>query len=251
MHSRKTAVVVDDDPDVRLLLAHVLGKLDLDVTSAETGEDGIARIREVDADLVTLDLTLPDLDGVEVCRRIREFSDAYVVMITGRVEEADRLVGLDVGADDYMTKPVSPREVRARAAALLRRPRQRRDPAAEPPPAPTGLAVQSTGADDRVVDAGGGLVLVPVRHVALLDGQPLPLTPTEVDLLATLSSRPGATWDRGALVREVWAGDFIESDFLVDVHVASLRRKLRKAGTQREWISTVAGTGYRFDRVVA
>ncbi|SDD03006.1 response regulator transcription factor [Nocardioides lianchengensis] len=251
MHSRQTAVVVDDDPDVRLLLAHVLGKLDLDVTSAETGEDGIARIREVDADLVTLDLTLPDLDGVEVCRRIREFSDAYVVMITGRVEEADRLVGLDVGADDYMTKPVSPREVRARAAALLRRPRQRRDPAAEPPPAPTGLAVQSAGVDDRVVDAGGGLVLVPVRHVALLDGQPLPLTPTEVDLLATLSSRPGAAWDRGALVREVWAGDFIESDFLVDVHVASLRRKLRKAGTQREWISTVAGTGYRFDRVVA
>jgi len=251
VQSRQTAVVVDDDADVRMLLSHVLSKLDLDVSSAATGEEGIALMRDLDADLVTLDLTLPDLDGVEVCRRIREFSDAYVVMITGRDEESDRLVGLDVGADDYMTKPVSPREVRARAAALLRRPRQRRDPLAEAPPAPTGMAVAPAGPDDRVVDAGGGLVLVPVRHVALLDGDPLPLTPTEVDLLSALSSRPGATWERGDLVREVWAGDFIESDFLVDVHVASLRRKLRKAGTRREWISTVAGTGYRFDRVVA
>lgn len=236
MDRRHRALVVDDDEDVRLLLAHVLEGLDLDVVSAGTGEQGIEALRATDADLVTLDLTLPDLDGVEVCRRMREFSDAYVVMITGRVEESDRLVGLDVGADDYMTKPVSPREVRARAAALLRRPRQRRDRGPE---------------HDRVVDAGGGLVLVPVRHVAMLDGDPLPLTPTEVDLLTALSSRPGESWERGDLVREVWAGDFIESDFLVDVHVASLRRKLRKAGTRREWISTVGGTGYRFDRVEA
>lgn len=238
MDRRQRALVVDDDEDVRLLLAHVLEGLDLDVVSAGTGQQGIEELRATDADLVTLDLTLPDLDGVEVCRRMREFSDAYVVMITGRLEESDRLVGLDVGADDYMTKPVSPREVRARAAALLRRPRQRREPEPEPEP-------------DRVVDAGGGLVLVPVRHVAMLDGDPLPLTPTEVDLLTALSSRPGEPRERGELVREVWAGDFIESDFLVDVHIASLRRKLRKAGTRREWISTVGGTGYRFDRVEA
>jgi DNA-binding response OmpR family regulator len=243
VQDRQRALVIDDDADVRMLLAHVLEQLDLDVSTAATGTAGIERLRADDVDLVTLDLTLPDLDGVEVCRRIREFSDAYVVMITGRVEEADRLVGLDVGADDYMTKPVSPREVRARAAALLRRPRQRR---ADPPGVPT--TPDPTDPVDRVVDAGGGLVLVPVRHVAMLDGTPLPLTPTEVDLLATLSSRPGVTWERGQLVRQVWAGDFIESDFLVDVHVASLRRKLRKAGTRQEWISTVGGTGYRFDR---
>lgn len=236
MNGRQRALVVDDDEDVRLLLGHVLGKLDLDVTTAATGQDGIDALRSTDVDLVTLDLTLPDLDGVEVCRQMREFSDAYVVMITGRVEESDRLVGLDVGADDYMTKPVSAREVRARAAALLRRPRQRRERLPE---------------TDRVVDAGGGLVLVPVRHVAMLDGDPLPLTPAEVDLLAALSSRPGQAWERAELVREVWAGDFIESDFLVDVHVASLRRKLRKAGTAREWISTVGGTAYRFDSAVA
>lgn len=236
MQERHRALVVDDDEDVRLLLVHVLEGLDLDVAGAATGEQAIERLRETDADLVTLDLTLPDIDGVEVCRRIREFSDAYVVMITGRDDESDRLVGLDVGADDYMTKPVSPREVRARAAALLRRPRERRSP--EP-------------GGERVIDAGGGLMLVPVRHVAMLDGEPLPLTPTEVDLLAALSARPGESWERAQLVREVWAGDFIESDFLVDVHVASLRRKLRKAGTRREWISTVGGTGYRFDRVDA
>lgn len=236
MDGRQRALVVDDDEDVRLLLGHVLGKMDLEVTTAGTGQEGIDALRATDVDLVTLDLTLPDLDGVEVCRQMREFSDAYVVMITGRVEEADRLVGLDVGADDYMTKPVSAREVRARAAALLRRPRQRRERLPE---------------TDRVVDAGGGLVLVPVRHVAMLDGDPLPLTPAEVDLLAALSSRPGQPWERAELVREVWAGDFIESDFLVDVHVASLRRKLRKAGTPREWISTVGGTAYRFDSAVA
>ncbi len=151
-------------PAVRLLLAHVLEGLDLDVVSAGTGQQGIEELRATHADLVTLDLTLPDLDGVEVCRRMPEFSDAYAVMITGRLEESDRLVGLDVGADDHMTKPVSPREVRARAAALLRGPRQSREREPEPE-------------HDGVVDA--------------------------------------------------------------------------KAGTRREWISTVGGTGYRFDRVEA
>lgn len=232
MDGRQRALVVDDDEDVRELLGYVLRGLDLDVVTAATGEEGIDLLRAEDVDLVTLDLTLPDLDGVEVCRRMREFSDAYVVMITGRVEESDRLVGLDVGADDYMSKPVSAREVRARAAALLRRPRQRRERMPE---------------GERVVDAGGGLVLVPVRHVALLDGDPLPLTPTEVDLLTALTSSPGRAWERGDLVREVWAGDFIESDYLVDVHVASLRRKLRKAGARAEMISTVGGTAYRFE----
>jgi DNA-binding response OmpR family regulator len=98
-----------------------------------------------------------------------------------------------------------------------------------------------------VIDAGGGLVLHPVRQLAMLEGAPLPLTPAEVELLGALATRPGHAWSRGELVREVWHGEFIESDFLVDVHVGNLRRKLKRAGGGREWISTVGGTGYRFD----
>ena len=237
------AVVVDDDDDIR----DVLEQAGLEVHAAETGERALELVREVDPDLVTLDLSLPDMDGTDVCRGIRAFSDAYIIMITGRSDEIDRLVGLEVGADDYLSKPFSPREVRARSVALLRRPRLGRpvqavggavDPAA---PAPVPALVETT------IEAGGGLVLHKVRHVALLDGRPLPLTPAEVDLLAALASRPGHSWSRGELVREVWQGEFIESDFLVDVHIGNLRRKLKRAGGDREWIRTVDGSGYRFE----
>lgn len=241
-HQGQRAVVVDDDEDIRLLVQHVLQQIGLEVVTAATGEEGVEAVRRTDPDLVTLDLSLPDVDGVEVCRRLREFSNAYVVMVTGRVEESDRLVGLEVGADDYLSKPFSPRELHARAAALLRRPRA---PMAggEPPAGPSNAAPAAA----PPVDAGGGLVLVPVDHVALLDGLPLPLTPAEVSLLAAFAAHPGRTWERGDLVREVWEGEFIESDFLVDVHVASLRRKLRKAGrSDHEWIRTVGGVGYAF-----
>lgn len=237
------AVVVDDDDDIRDLLVHVLEQAGLEVHAAETGEQALALVREVDPDLVTLDLSLPDMDGTEVCSAIRGFSDAYIIMITARSDEIDRLVGLEVGADDYLSKPFSPREVRARSVALLRRPRLGRAVeavgGAEPvaPPAPV----------ETTIEAGGGLVLHKVRHVALLDGLPLPLTPAEVDLLAALASRPGHSWSRGELVREVWQGEFIESDFLVDVHIGNLRRKLKRAGGDREWIRTVDGSGYRFE----
>ncbi|WKN50268.1 response regulator transcription factor [Nocardioides sp. Arc9.136] len=239
-HRGQRAVVVDDDEDIRLLVQHVLEQIGLEVVTAATGEEGIEAVRRTDPDLVTLDLSLPDVDGVEVCRRLREFSNAYVVMVTGRVEESDRLVGLEVGADDYLSKPFSPRELHARAAALLRRPRAPMSGAEAPAAAPVEAAAPP-------VDAGGGLVLVPVDHVALLDGLPLPLTPAEVSLLTAFAAHPGRTWERGDLVREVWEGEFIESDFLVDVHVASLRRKLRKAGgSDHEWIRTVGGVGYTF-----
>jgi DNA-binding response OmpR family regulator len=232
------ALVVDDDPDIRDLIVVLLEGAGLDVSTAENGADAIDVARRLAPDLVTLDLTLPDMDGTEVCRGIREFSDAYVIMITGRDSEIDRLVGLEVGADDYLAKPFSPRELRARAAALLRRPRA----AATVEPAAAGPASRAE------VDAGGGLVLDPVDRVALLDGDPLPLTPAELSLLSALAGDPGRMWQRGDLVREVWQGDFIESDFLVDVHVANLRRKLRRAGGGgRVWIRTVGGAGYTFE----
>ncbi|MBC7632224.1 response regulator, partial [Aeromicrobium sp.] len=168
MMTAHRVVVVDDDDDIRDLLVHVLNEAGLEVSTASDGASALATIREVQPDLVTLDLSLPDMDGTEVCRALREFSDAYVVMITGRAAEIDRLVGHEVGADDYMAKPFSPREVRARVSALLRRPRLGGVPATPTDTAETGLQVarpDGPPADEprAPVDVGGGLVLV-VQH---------------------------------------------------------------------------------------
>jgi DNA-binding response OmpR family regulator len=225
------AVVVEDEADTRELIEIVLRKAGIEVQAAETGQEGLRLIREVRPQLVTLDVQLPDMQGTEVCRRLREFSDAFVMMITSRTDEVDRLLALDLGADDYLAKPFSTRELGARSAALLRRARAD----AEGAPGPD---------DAEVVQAGGGLVLLPVRHVAMFEGTPVPLTPPEVDVLAVLAREPGRTWERTDLVGEVWGGEFIESDYLIDVHVGNLRRKLRKAGAGTDRIRTVDGTAY-------
>lgn len=233
MSNLHRALVVEDDPDISDLVVLSLESGGLDVYTAKTGREALEVAREHEPDLVTLDLTLPDMDGVEICRRLREFTDAYIIMITGRTDEIDRLVGLEVGADDYLAKPFSPQELRARAAALLRRPRRSAEPAAPP---------------DLEV---GRLVVSPGDREARLDGEPLGLTPAEVDVLATLAGTPGRAWGRDELTREVWQGEFIESDYLVDVHVANLRRKLRGHGPgdspDHSWIATVGGVAYRFD----
>jgi len=223
------ALVVEDDSDISDLLVLSLESGGLEVLTARTGAQALAVARESQPDLITLDLTLPDMDGVEICRKLREFTDAYIIMITGRTEQIDRLQGLEVGADDYLAKPFSPQELRARAAALLRRPRQSSEPAA-PPDIEAGRLVVSPGSRDATVD-----------------GTPLHLTPAEVDLLGALAGTPGRAWSREELTREVWQGESIDSDFLVDVHVANVRRKLRSAGEQHPWIATVGGAAYRFD----
>ncbi|WP_370249316.1 response regulator transcription factor [Nocardioides sp.] len=224
---RRRALVIDDDSEIADLLTITLGRAGFDVDTASSGDAALEHVRVQPVDLITLDLSLPDMDGTEVCQRLREFSDAYIVMITGRSDEADRLVGLDAGADDYLVKPFSPREVRARVAALLRRPRERSAPAAE------------------VIDVGGGLVIVPAARLALLEGSPLPLTGSEWDVLALLARTPGSPWARAALVESVWRGEFIESDYLADLTVASLKRKLRQADGGRSWIATVGGSSYQ------
>src|SRR5262245_11908014 len=197
----------------------------LSVEASGTGSDALQRVRENDPDLVTLDLTLPDMDGIDVCRNIRKFSDAYVVMITARDEEIDRLIGLEVGADDYLAKPFSPRELRARVAVLLRRPRLSK--LARTPGAEAAVA-ESPAPEWR--DLGQGLELSIDGGTARLDGEPMPLTPHELDLLGLLASRPGVVWERRDLVQAAWHGEFIESDYLMDVQVANLRRKLRRPG---------------------
>lgn len=238
---RHRALVVEDDPDIADLVVMVLEGLDMDVVVARDGAAGLALAQERQPDLVTLDLTLPDMDGTEVCEQLRSFTDAYIIMVTGRDAETDRLVGLEVGADEYLSKPFSPRELRARAAALLRRPR-------------LGLPGPATGEhEDRptvrasgvaMTDLGHGLLLDPLTGATRYRDESVPLTPTEGRILLTLARRVGEPLERRALVTEVWQGEFIESDFLVDVQVAGLRRKLRST-TGRDWIAVVGGTAYR------
>ena len=232
----RRAVVIEDDEDVRALLAQLLKQAGFEVTAAETGADGVRAVREVDPDLVTLDLNLPDLDGIEVCRRIRDVSEAYIVMLTGRPDEIDRLVGLETGADDYLTKPFSPRELRARVAAMMRRPRTRLGvaPAAEAAP-PLESGMLSLG--DLHVDVEGRIVL--------LEGRELDLTRTEFDLLVTLLSGPRRVWPRDSLLREVWGNDWGSDGHLVEVHMGNLRRKLGDDPRNARYIRTVRGVGYR------
>ena len=225
------ALVVEDDPDIRDLVVMVLEGIDLEVRAVGTGAEAVAAARDSAPDLITLDLTLPDADGTDVCRRLREFTDAYIVMVTGRDSEIDRLVGLEVGADEYLAKPFSSKELRARATALLRRPRLGATPPAE---------------RSSLVQLPGGLAVDQATGQVYVDSEVVPLTPTEVQLLVALSTEPFGPRDRGDLARAVWGGDFIESDFLVDVQVAGLRRKLR-AAAGREWVRAVGGAAYQLD----
>ncbi|WP_210428888.1 response regulator transcription factor [Nocardioides eburneiflavus] len=244
----RTAVVVEDDRDVGDAISQLLDLAGFDVVVAHTGAEALALVHEVQPDLVTLDLTLPDIDGVEVCRRIRTTSDCYVIVVSGRTDEVDRLVGLEVGADDYLVKPFSMRELQARVAALFRRPRTSdvmgvgveqpavADARTDPTPGPT----RALGCSDLTLDRSSREVLV--------GGEEIDLTRTEFDLLAHLVSNPGVVVARQDLMRAVWASDFVpDSTHVVDVHLANLRRKLRRAAASNEWIRTIRGVGFRFD----
>jgi DNA-binding response OmpR family regulator len=226
-----SAVIIDDDADIRALIAELLRQSGFEVTEAASGTDGLTAVRDVEPDVVTLDLNLPDLDGIEVCRRIREITDAYVVMLTARPDEIDRLMGLEIGADDYLTKPFSPRELRARIAAMLRRPR-------------SGGASAASDAPSEPVRHGGLEVDIEGR-LATLDGVELDLTRTEFDLLATLLSGPRRVWPRETLLRTVWGTDWVSDGHLVEVHMANLRRKLGDDPRSGRYIRTVRGVGYR------
>ncbi|MFN8520271.1 MAG: response regulator transcription factor [Chloroflexota bacterium] len=218
-------LVVDDEPPIIELVRGYLLREGWEVETAADGPTAldIARVRE--PDVVILDVMLPGLDGVEVCRQLRTFSDAYVLMLTARGEEIDRIVGLTVGADDYLVKPFSPRELVARVKALLRRPRGGASPAAELP--------------------SNGLVVDEARRLVRVDGIPVELTALEFDLLAALARDPGIVVRRAALLERLWGADFATDDHLVDVHVANLRRKLGDDPARPRFIETVRGVGYR------
>jgi DNA-binding response OmpR family regulator len=244
--SSRRAVVVEDDHDLRELLVDLLEQSGFAVMPCASGRAGLQAVARDDPDLVTLDLNLPDLDGVEVCRQIRRISEAYIVMLTGRPDEVDRLVGLATGADDYLTKPFSPRELRARVAAMMRRPRYRVRPeaaAAEPDLADPDPADPDPAGAARVTRIGA-LEVDRDARLAILEDRELPLTRTEFDLLATLLSGPRRAWSREALMHTVW-GEASGDCHLVEVHMGNLRRKLGDDARHGRYIRTVRGIGYR------
>jgi DNA-binding response OmpR family regulator len=225
--SQVRVLVVEDEAPIRRVVVGYLQREGFQVSEAADGLTAVELAREVGPDVIVLDLGLPGIDGVEVCRQVRTFSDAYVVMLTARAEEVDTLIGLSVGADDYLTKPFSPRELVARVRAMLRRPR-------------TG----STSGDVQV-RRFGDLTIDPEAREVTLAGRIVELTRTEFDILEVLSSEPRRVFSRRALVTDVWGADWFGDDHLVDVHIAHIRAKLDDDSAAPRYISTVRGVGYR------
>jgi DNA-binding response OmpR family regulator len=215
-------LIVDDEPPIVELVRGYLNREGWVVDVAGDGATAIARARSNQPDVIVLDLMLPGIDGIEVCRQVRTFSDAYVLMLTARSEEIDRIVGLSVGADDYLVKPFSPRELVARIKAMLRRPR-------------TAPRVSSTT----------GLEIDEPRHTVQVDGTAVELTATEFGILAALARDPGLVLSRSVLLDRIWGPEFDADDHLVDVHVANLRRKLGDDPSSPRFIETVRAVGYR------
>ena len=223
--------MVDDERALAELVGSYLSRDGFEVSLALDGQRAIEVARQVDPDVMVLDLGLPLIDGVEVCRVVRTFSDCYIVMLTARTEEIDKLIGLSVGADDYLTKPFSPRELLARIHAMLRRPRASTasgQPPQEGPPRVFGaLSIDLAG---REVHLGGEAVA---------------LTRTEFDVLAALSGRPKLAFTRRQLIDAVWDQTWVGDEHLVDVHVAHLRKKLGDDPSSPRYVCTVRGIGYR------
>ena len=224
----KRVLVVDDEPMIRRLARSYLEADGFVVGEAATGEEALARAEHFQPDLVLLDVMLPGIDGIEVLRRLRTRSDVYVILVTAKADEVDKLVGLSVGADDYVTKPFSPRELAARVKAVLRRDRGHAAPA-----------------DDTTI-AAGGLRIDALRREVDRDGVPVQLTALEFDLLAALAGSPGRVFTRRQLLERVWGPDHYGDERVVDVHVRNLRRALGDAADTPRFIGTVRSIGYRF-----
>ena len=224
-----TVLVIEDEKPLADMVVAYLARAGYQTLIAHTGPAGVQAARESRPEVVILDLGLPGLDGIEVCRQIRTFSDCYVIVATARSDEIDTLIGLSVGADDYVTKPFSVRELVARVQTVLRRPR-------------TASSAQDHAQPPRVF---GELSVDPSSLQVHLRGEPVALTPTERDLLMTLASRPSMAFSRRQLIDDVWGGGWVGDEHLVDVHIAHLRKKLGDNPDTGRYITTVRGVGYR------
>ena len=235
VHGDRIAVIIEDDADIRQLLEQVLEQAGFVTHSAGSGLDGIEQVRRHRPTLTTLDISMPGIDGFETAKRIRAFSDTYLIMLTARNEEIDTLMGLEAGADDYIAKPFRPRELRARIEAMLRRPRLGTDAAT-----PNGWLEHR------------GLRLHPEMHLVTLDGAEVDLTRSEFELLSTLMASRRRVRSKSDLAVALRGEAYATSHYVseaderaVEVHLANLRRKIGENAAQPRWIETVRGVGYR------
>jgi DNA-binding response OmpR family regulator len=229
MPDASTILLVDDEDSIQKLLTYPLEQEGYRVVQARDGEEALERFAAESIDLVVLDLMLPKLDGLEVIKRLRSDSTVPVIMLTARDDELDKVLGLELGADDYITKPFSIREFRSRVRAVLRR-------AAKP---------QRTGSQDDLIAVDGLRIDLARRSVEVRD-RPVQLTYVEFELLRTLASNPGRVYSRRMLLEELWGGADYREPRTIDVHVRHLREKLERDSREPEYIFTVRGVGYRF-----
>lgn len=239
MTANASVLVVEDEASLRETLEYNLRREGYHVTTASDGLEALRMIRQDQPDLVVLDLMLPGMDGLELCRTIRQEMTVPILMLTARVDEIDRVVGLEVGADDYMTKPFSMRELMARVKALLRRVRMSREEGA----AEDGETAQQRHSALRF----GNLVIDQDRHQVTLDGEALELRPKEYDLLLFLARHQGMVLSRDLILERVWDWSYSGGSRTVDVHVRWLREKVEEDPSDPQRILTVRGVGYRFE----
>lgn len=225
-NERLKVLVVDDEVPLTGVVGSYLEREGFDVAVAHTGPDAVDRARADSPVLIVLDIMLPGFDGIEACRQIRQFSDAYIIMLTARDEEMDKVLGLSMGADDYLVKPFSPRELIARVRAMLRRPR--------------------AGSDNDTTELYtiGTLTMDAQGRTLTLDGSEIELTRTEFDLLAAMMAHPRAVLTRRKLIDAVWGPGWYGDEHVVDVHIGHVREKIGDAAAEPRFIRTVRGVGY-------
>ena len=228
MPDSSTILLVDDEESVQKLLAYPLEREGFRVVQARDGQEALERFAAERIDLVVLDLMLPKLDGLEVCKQLRATSTVPIIMLTARDDELDKVLGLELGADDYITKPFSIREFRSRVRALLRR-----------------ASIPREGADDELIETDG-LRIDAGRRTVDLNGRPIRLTYVEFELLRILASHPGRVYSRRMLLEALWGGSDYREPRTIDVHVRHLREKLETDPREPKFILTVRGVGYRF-----
>lgn len=221
-------LVVEDEVELAAVVASYFESEGFLVESAFDGPSAVEKARATKPDLIVLDLMLPGFDGIEVCKRVRAFSDAYILMLTARDDEIDKIVGFAVGADDYLVKPFSPRELIARSKAILRRPRSQQD----------------KGAESESTWQYGNLTLNSSARLVNVEGREVVLTRTEFDLLEIMMESPKNIFSRRQLLEAVWGGEWYGEIHVVDVHIGHLRKKLIEAGMDEGAIRTVRGIGY-------
>ena len=228
MTGEATIMLVDDEESIQKLLTYPLEREGYTVVQARDGEEALRRFAEQPVDLVVLDVMLPRLDGLEVCRRLRTGSAVPIIMLTARDDEVDKVLGLELGADDYITKPFSIREFRSRIRAVLRR---------------AGLRT------DRALDGAievGAIAIDPAKRAVTVDGERAQLTYVEFEVLHTLASHPGRVYSRQALLEAVWGDSAFREPRTIDVHIRHLREKIEADPREPAYIFTVRGVGYRF-----